>query len=109
MCELLAQEAGKIAIDSQMLWYVAIGGAVLWWLRSSGSNQILDQVLGVLRGLLNWPAGSSGDVGDLEADGADGLAARAAAAARLGAWLKANGMATEAKQIDAMSGKWGGK
>lgn len=103
---LLGQEAVQIAVDPKWLWYAAAALGVLWLLRSNGANPVLDQVLGLLRSLLNWPASDSS--GELEASGPAGIAARAAAAARLASWLRAQGREAEAKQIEAVMPKLGG-
>lgn len=103
---LIGQEAAQIAIDPKWLWYAAAALGVWWLLRSNGANPVLDQLLGVLRSLLNWPASDS--TGELEASGPTGIAARAAAAARLASWLRSQGREAEAKQIEAVMPRLGG-
>ena len=106
MLEVLLGQEAQLAIDQKWLWYAAAAAAVWYMLRSNGANPVLDQILGVLRGLLNWPA--SDGTGELEASGPEGIAARAAAAARLAAWLRKQGDTAGAKAIEGTIPKLSG-
>ena len=79
---------------------------IVLWMRTQGANPTLDAIRKILGGLLAWP--EPDPLKQLEADGVEGIAARASVLARLRTLAAKRGDQDLLRQFDAIASKISG-
>lgn len=85
---------------------MVVAAVLLLWLRTAGANPTLDAIRKLLGGLLAWP--EPDPLKQLEAEGTEGVIARAAVLARLRVLAAKRGDSALLQQFDAVVSKING-
>ena len=85
---------------------MVIVAVIVLWMRTQGANPTLDAMRKILGGLLAWP--EPDPLKQLEAEGVEGIAARASVLARLRTLAAKRGDSALLQQFDAIASKISG-